>query len=251
MKTHTIFTAFVSVVIVAGVAMAVDSGASARQGSLFNGDSGKRLEAVHQGGPRLLSLGVSSLSQKRDIDNDNIGGTQNWQVRHLLCYVGFDVFPWLTVEGGAGQSTVTQNGISGDSDFEWMSGGQIRLLDYMLTEPPAGNDAYWFGVDLNGQYSMSQSSDIKWAEVFGSMTMSLTTRPERYGFMDRIGLYFGPAYSAIRGKDHGLLGGDITEKQSTGFVGGLVLVPSDNFTIKLEVQSFGSMSMGGSVGFHF
>jgi hypothetical protein len=251
MKTHTFLAAFVTLVTLTGVAMAVDMGASARQGSLFNGDSGKRLEAVHQGGPRLLSVGVSSLLQKREMDYDNLPGLQKWDARHLMVSVGFDVFPWLTAEGGIGQSSLNENSVDQGSDVEWMGGGQIRLLDYMLTEPPIGNDAYWFGLDLGARYSAAQAGDLKWGEMFGSVTMSFTVRPERYGFMDRISLYFGPAYSDIRGKDSGLFGGDISADQSTGFIGGVVLVPSDNFTIKLEAQSFGEMSMGASFGFHF
>lgn len=239
----------------AASALAVEPGASARQGALFNGDSGDRVDAVYEGGPRALSVSIVSLYQKRDVKYGDSSFATEWRIRHLYSAVGYDVLPWLTVEAGIGQSDLSSNGDTRDSDLEWMGGAEFRLMDYMLIEPPVGDDTYWFGIDGHVQYTGSQSEglqgDLDWAEWFGSLTASLTTRPERYGFMDRISLFFGPAYSVIRGKQSGGFGGDIEEDQAIGYVGGLVFVPSDNFTIKLGAQQFDAMSFGGSVGFHF
>ena len=255
MKTHSSFATVIAVFAMALPALAVDSGASARQGSLFNGDSGDRVEAVYEGGPRPLSISISSQYQKRGVVYGDSDFTTEWSVRHLYSSIGYDIRPWLTVEGGIGQSDLSSDGDTRDSDLEWMGGLQFRLMDYMLVEPPIGDDTYWFGLDGHVQYTGSQSEggqgDIDWAEWFGSLTASLTTRPERYGFMDRITLYFGPAYSMIRGKESGGFGRDIEEDQAIGFIGGLVFVPSDNISIKLEAQQFDETSIGASIGFHF
>jgi hypothetical protein len=252
MKTNIFLSTAVTVFALAASALAVDGGSSARQGSLFDGESGKRLEALYEGGPRLFSLGVYFQNQERGVSRDDSDFVTDWTVRHLMTYVGLDLRPWLTVQGGIGQSSLDVNGSERDSDMEWMGGAQIRLLDYMLIEPIIGDDTYWFGLDSNFQYTGSRSDapegDITWAEMFGSLTMSLTSRPERYGFMDRISLYFGPAFSMIRGRDDN---DDFSEDKSLGFVGGLQFMPSDNLTFKLELQHFDETSFGGGVGFHF
>lgn len=251
MKTNALLSTVVIVLAWVTSALAVDGGSSARQGSLFNGESGPRLDAVYAGGPRLFSVGAYSLYQKRAMSDDSDFVT-DWRIRNLMTYVGFDVRPWLTIQGGVGQSDLSVAGDSRDAGFEWMGGAKLRLLDYMLLEPIVGDDTYWFGLGSTLRYTSSKSEgfadDITWGEMFGSLTMSLTSRPERYGFMDRISLYFGPAVSMIRGKDGNT---DVTEDQSTGFVLGLQFVPSDNITLTLEAQQFDSMSVGGGVGLHF
>jgi opacity protein-like surface antigen len=251
MKTYTFLSTVVTVFALATSALAVDGGSSARQGSLFNGESGPRLDTVYEGGPHRFSIGAYSLNQKRSITDDG-DFAADWSVRHLMTYVGFDVQPWLTIQGGIGQSDLSVEGDSRDSDLEWMGGAQVRLLDYMLLEPIIGDDTYWFGLDSKFQYTSSKSEglrdDLTWGEMFASLTLSLTSRPERYGFMDRISLFFGPAVSLIRGKEGDT---DITEDQSFGFVGGLQFVPTDNLTFKFEIQQFGDMTIGGGVGLHF
>lgn len=251
MKTYTFLSTVVTVFALATSALAVDGGSSARQGSLFNGESGPRLDTVYEGGPHLFSIGAYSLSQKRSVTDDG-DFDADWSVRHLMTYVGFDVRPWLTIQGGIGQSDLSVEGDSRDADLEWMGGAQVRLLDYMLLEPIIGDDTYWFGLDSKFQYTSSKSEgfrdDITWGEMFASLTLSLTSRPERYGFMDRISLFFGPAVSLIRGKEGDT---DITEDKSFGFVGGLQFMPSDNITLKFEVQQFDDMTIGGGVGLHF
>ena len=251
MKTNTTLSAIASLLAFALPVLALDGGNSARQGALFSGESGERNEAVYDGGPHILSVGVTSEYQKRGItdDRDNL---KVYNIQHLMAYLGCDVTSWLTVEGGIGQSKVGNLDDNRSADTEWMGGLRLRLLDYMLIEAPAGEDTYWFGLDSHIQYTGSKSDgrqgDIKWGEAFGSLTMSFTTRPERYGFMDRISLFVGPAVSLIRGtKD----GDDIEEDQAIGFVGGLQFVPSDNFTIKVEAQQFDKTSAGVSASFHF
>jgi hypothetical protein len=251
MKTNTFLSMAVTFFALAASALAVDGGSSARQGSLFNGESGKRLEAEYEGGPRLFSIGAYSQYQKRGIVHDDDFVT-DWSVRHLMTYLGLDLLPWLTVQGGIGQSSLSLEGESRDADIEWMAGAQIRILDYMLLDPIVGDDTYWFALDSTLQYNASRSEgfggDVTWGEMFGDLTMSLTSRPERFGFMDRISLYFGPALSMIRGTDDR---GDFSEDKSVGFVAGLQFMPSDNLTFKVELQHFDELSIGGGIGFHF
>jgi hypothetical protein len=253
MNTKACFSTVVTYFVLASFALAMEGGASARQGSLFNGDSEKRVDAVYDGGPHIFSIGAYAQYQKRAVIYGDGDIPTDWSVNHLMTYLGLDLGSWLTIQGGVGQSTLTVAGDeSRDADLEWMGGAQARLLDYMLLEPIIGDDTYWFGLDLNLKYTGSRSEgfgdETLWNETFGSLTMSLTSRPERYGFMDRISLYFGPAVSVIRGTQ-----GDeaISEDKPMGFVGGLMFAPSDNFTFNLEMQSFGDMSFGGGVGLHF
>lgn len=251
MKTNTLLSSVIAIVGVAASALAIEGGNSARQGALFNGESGDRVEALYAGGPHIFSVGAYGQYQERSVQDDN-DLTQKLSIRHLMTYLGCDVLPWLTLQAGIGQSDLSGLGDDRDEDIEWMGGAQLRLMDYMLIEPPIGEDTYWFGLDSNLRYTGSESDgfqgDVKWGEFFGSVTLSLTTRPERYGFVDRISIFFGPAVSFIRGT---VDDEDISEDQSIGFVGGLQIVPSDNLTFRVEAEQFDDTSFGGSVAFHF
>jgi opacity protein-like surface antigen len=233
---------------------AVDSGTTASQGALFGGQSLTKPEAIYEGGPSMLSVGISYFQQKRDMTaGDNDAGKEAWKVNHALGYLGYDVLSWLTVEAGAGQGKISAGEQDFDADFEWMAGAQVRLMDYLALDPVVGQDPYWVG--LNGQLQYLSTStdgdfggDVEWNEFFGAVTLSLTSRPEIYGFVNRVGIYMGPAFSKIDAKQGGQ---DFDEDSSFGFIGGLTVNPSDNLTLKFELQGFGQTSFGASLGFHF
>jgi hypothetical protein len=255
MKTHILASAIVLTCSLGVSAMAAMSGGTAgSQGAIFTGQTTAKAEPIYEGGPQRFGFGAYYFDQRRDMSGGSIPGDQEWKVQHLMGYVGYDVLPWLTVEAGVGQSKldIEEEG-GGEEDVEWMAGAQVRLLDHMALDPVVGEDAYWVGLDGQIHYAGTTferdfGGDIDWHELFGAITVSFTARPEVSGFVNRVGLYFGPAFSMISADQDGE---DADEDQSFGLIGGLTVNPSDNVSLKIEVQGFGNASLGAAVGFHF
>jgi opacity protein-like surface antigen len=248
MKTYVSLLTVISFMAISSSVMASGADSSAYQGALFNGDSTKFYDTVHSGGPRLLSIGVGVQQQKRAMQSDF--GTTDIKINHLTGTLGIDVTKWLTVYCGAGEADYSTPNVNKSSNFEWLAGGTIRALDFMVLEPWNDIDQYWVGVDLNSFYRNTTVDDT-WSasskdlsEVFASLTMSFYSKNDKYGLWDRIGFYFGPAFSTLSLDNR-------SEDQAFGIIGGLQLNPNPNFSIKLEVQKFDSMGMGASCGFHF
>jgi len=252
MKTYSYILSWLIVAMFTFSASAM-SGSSLQQGSLLNGDSAKSYDVIHDGGPRVLSVGAYVANQKRGMDAN--GTVSDWEISHMIAYLGLDLTSWLTVIGGAGQSDLSIQGDTRDSDFEWLGGIQVRFLNYMVLDPLFGDNAYWVSIDTDihsiGSTSEGINSDVTWLEIFGSLTMSMTIDTERGGLLDRISIFAGPAYSSITATDSDGFSADMNEDQATGFVGGIQIDPSENVTLRLEFQQFDSSSVGGSLTFHF
>ena len=238
---------FLSSVAISTSVFASGADTSAYQGALFNGDSTKFFDTIHSGGPRAISVGAGMEQTKRTMNSDN-GFKEDYKINHLTGILGIDLTKWLTVYGGAGQADVSTANSDKSSNFEWTAGGTVRALDYMVLEPWNDIDQYWVGLDLNSFYR-NTSVDDNWksenlSEIFGSVTMSFYTRPEKPGIWDRLGFYVGPAVSLLSK-------GNASEDQLFGFVGGLQLNPNPNMAIRIQFQKFDDVGMGANILFHF
>ena len=249
MKTYVNLLSVLSCVAMSASVMASGADSSAYQGALFNGDSTRFADAIHSGGPRKVSLGISVQQQNRALKSD-FGGATDTKINHLLATVGYDVTKWLTLYGGAGEADVDSGNGKQGSNAEWLFGGTVRALDFMVLEPWNDIDNYWVGVDVNSFYRNVRLKD-NWggsgknlSELFASVTMSFYSRPEKPGIWDRLGFYFGPAISTLSMSDR-------NEDQMFGLIGGLQLNPNPNMGFKLEVQKFEGVGLGASFNFHF
>jgi len=253
MNKNTLLSLAVFLSALASSAVAMSGDTSAYQGSLFREESPKPYQALYNGSPRFLSIGGYYELEKRGIDIN--GGVQNWEIDHGVGYIGVDLARWLTVRVGGGADTLRVDGSRGGSDVEWIGNGTLRLLDYYAMDPIIGEDSYWLAINLEGQYTGARakapSGDITWNEISTALLFSLTTQTERWGFLDRISLYGGPAYSAIAGNNDNGFGANIREDKSVGLVVGLAFGLSDNFTITTEIQNYGDTSFGLGASFHF
>ena len=249
MKTYSYVLSWLLITLFSFSASAM-SGYSLQQGSLFNGDSTAAYDTMHDGGPRALSVGAYIASQKRGMQDGN--RVSDWEISHMICYLGLDLTSWLTILGGVGQSELSINNDNRDSDFEWLGGLQMRVLDYMVLD---SEDPWRLAVDADfrgiGSSSEGMNDDVTWLELFGSLTMSMTVHTERGGFLDSISIFAGPAYSAITATNGDGFGADLTEDKATGFVGGIQFNPNANTTLRIEYQHFDDSSVGGSFTFHF
>ena len=254
MKTYAYILTILAAAMVSAKTFASGADSSAYQGSLFNGDSTKFFDTAHSGGPRLISVGAGVQQQKRGMEYGNGLSGSDLEVNHMAVTLGVDVTKWLTIYGGAGGADVNlgnQNLGSENSNYsgEWLVGGQVRMMDFMVLEPWNDIDQYWVGLDLNSFFrntkvDTGRSSSDSLSEIFASLTMSFYSKPEKPGAWDRVGFYIGPAFSAL---DFG----NQSESQMIGLIGGLQLNPSPNIGIKLELQEFDALGMGASVAFHF
>lgn len=249
MKTYTCLLSILYCVAMSTSVMASGTDSSAYQGALFNGDSTRFADSVHSGGPRPLSLGVSVQQQNRALKSD-FGGATDTKINHLLATAGWDVTKWLTLYGGAGEADFNSGNIKQGSNFEWLFGGTIRMLDFMVLEPWNDIDNYWIGVDANSFFRTvgieddwsGSSKDL--SELFVSLTMSVYSKPEKPGSWNRLGFYFGPAISTLSMDGR-------SEDQMFGLIGGFQLNPNPNMGIKLELQKFEGVGLGASFNFHF
>lgn len=247
MKKNTFFCTFMLVLAMTASAWALSAGTSASQGAAFNTESQKTRESIFSGAPTRLAFGGYTLHQKRGVD---VGGTvEKWKIEHWVAYATLDITSWLTILGGGGQSDLTRGGESSDGDTEWVAGGTLRLLDYFAMDPIIGEDPYWFSINVDGQYTGAKAGDVDWSEFYGDVLLNITSRTERWGFMDSITLYFGPAFSVIEGTNP--FNNDLSQDQTVGFVAGLAFNPSDNLTLKTELQNFDDTSWGIGATFHF
>ena len=247
MKTNTVLSASMLVLAMTASAWAISPGTSASQGSAFSKESQMTRESLFNGAPTRLGFGGYYADQKRGIDVR--GNVQDWQVRHTVGYVTVDIAPWLTLLGGGGESDLTRDGVSGDGDAEWIAGGTVRLFNYFAMDPIVGEDPYWLSIDLDTQYTGAKAGDLLWNELYSALLFNITAHTERWGFMDRVTLYIGPAYSVIGGSDDS--DSDIREDQSFGLVVGVAFSPSDNLTIKTELQHFDDTTWGLGASYHF
>jgi len=249
MKTYAYILTVLAVAMVGTYTFASGADSSAYQGALFSGDSTKFADVVHSGGPRLFSVGVDFQGLKREMEYDNGFSGSALKVNHLAGILGFDATKWLTVYGGAGEADVNLGGNNHSANFEWLAGGKIRMLDYLVLEPWNDIDQYWVGLDFNSFFRNTtvdngNLSSENLSEVFTSMTMSFYSRPEKPGAWDRVGFYVGPALSLLSF-------GNQSEHQSVGIIGGLQLNPSPNVSLKIEVQKFDDVGLGAGAAFHF
>lgn len=243
MKTYAWFYFALAVITISSSALASGVDTSAYQGALFNGDSTKFNDAVHNSGPHFLSVGIDLSQQKRKMDD-----LDTFKCNRLTGILGIDLTKWLTVYGGAGEADISSDRFNKGSNFEWLAGGTLRAMDYMVLEPWNDIDNYWIGLDFNSFYR-NTSVDSGWiteslSEIFGSMTFSVYNRPEKPNLWDRLGFYVGPAVSFLSK-------GDASEDQAFGFIGGLQLNPTPNVALKLEFQKFDDVGIGANVMFHF
>lgn len=247
MKTNSLLSVSLLVLAMAAPAWAISPGTSASQGSAFRKESQKTYEGIFNGAPTRLGFGAYYFQQNRTID---VGGSlQDWEIQHTVGYVTLDITPWLTLLGGGGGSDLTRGNRDGDGDAEWLAGGTLRIFNYFAMDPIIGEDPYWLSIDLDGQYTGATAGDLLWNEIYSALLLNITSHTERWGFMDRITLYLGPAYSVIGGSDD--FDDDIREDKALGFVAGVGFGVSDNLTIKTELQKFDGTSWGLGASFHF
>ena len=232
-----------------------ESGAMATQGYLSYGASTSPTDGDFFGGPHRWSLGAFMDHDLRPV---TIGGEKDtWQNDRLMAFVGFDPLTWITLQAGAGSSSLDLGDGSRDNKAEWQLALRLRLLEYMIVDPPIGNEPYWLGIEAMGRFDHGRSDgelgigNIEWDQYDAALTFHLSSRPERWMTVDKIDIFAGPGVSTLDGTRKGGVSGNIRADNEFGFVGGLVFTLGSNFSLGVNVADFGDLSYGGEVVFHF
>jgi hypothetical protein len=208
--------------------------------------------------PLPLSIGLYGMNQKRELSFSD-DGVKVGTLRHIGAILGVDATSWLTIQALAGSSDIDPGMAEVgriDGDVEWGMGIKARLINWQV-EPIMGNIS-WIRFDASACYRNAAADDgdnkANWQEGYSDFTVSLvTTPPKKDETVRSISIFAGPAVSWIDGTLETAEGGssDFSEEQLIGYTAGIVMVPHDNISLKLEAQFFKKVSYGAAVGFHF
>ncbi len=254
MKIIPILSAVIITAATVSAFAATESGAMATQGYLSYGSSTAPKDGDFFGGPHRWSFGGFMDHDQRPV---TIGGLKDtWQNDRMMAFVGFDPLSWITLQAAVGSSSLALGDGSRDDKTEWQAVLRLRLLEYMIVDPPVGNEPYWLGIEAMGRFDRGQSGggmgDIDWNQYDAALTFHLSTRPERWMAVDKIDLYAGPGVSVLDGTRKGFVSDtDISEDHAVGLVGGLIFSLGSNFSLGLNLAAFGNLSYGGELAFHF
>ena len=235
-------------------AATTDSGALGTQGYLVYGSTSAAKDGDFFGGPSRCSFGVAMDHDQRPVTVD--GFKETWKNDSLLVYLGYDPVSWATLQAGVGQTRLDIEDGGRDQKTEWSVGLRLRVLEYLILDPPLGNEPYWLGIEAAGRFSRGLSDGglgkVSWNQWDGSLTAHLTSKPERRQLLNKIDLFAGPGVSLIDGKREAFRGSDdISEEQAFGILGGLGFYFGSNVSLTFNVASFGDLSYGGELAFHF
>lgn len=220
-----------------------------------DGVSEVHLDPVAHGGPRKWSFGVYAEAARRRLENERIPSRRtDWDAESLLMFVGYDALPYLTLLGGMGSSEAEVGGVSYGSDVGWLLGARVRMLDFLAFDPMKGSDLYWCRIDSALHYQTSESDnrgrELDWREVRGTLTASFVSRPSQLGYLDAVGVYFGPAYSRLKARETNQR--ERWEgRDAFGMVAGVFMNPGRHTMMKFEVSRFERNSFNFAAGFHF
>lgn len=202
--------------------------------------------------PTPFHAGAFFRNHDRTINLDR-GGTYKLNHDRAGGFVAYDVFRWLAVYGMA---AYTWNGFDElgdrkDNSTVFGAGAWINILDTELIDGLALENR--FRIDANAQFLLCDSEifseDIKYTEIYGSLTASLVNEivGNKSMWPEAIGVFFGPVYTAWDSDDFE------TEYDDMGFAVGLdvYLTRRAILSAAYEVYEKGENATGITVGIRF
>ncbi len=220
-----------------------------------DGVSELHLDPVLHGGPKKWSFGAYAEFQRRRVELDNLGSrSADWDAETMMMFIGYDVLPQITLLAGVGSSDLDIGSVNYGSDASGLLAARMRLLDYLVFDPLQRANLYYCRIDTVIHYQASNADrglrELSWSEVRGALTASFVTRPHRLGYFDSAGIYFGPAFSRLRGSDTNPR--ERWEgKDDFGIVAGAFMNPGRHTMLKMELARFERNSFNFAAGFHF
>lgn len=256
MKTYFMLAVVLAVNCCLLVSPSAGAGADSPRDSMVHADSLDR-----------ISVGVAYEKQKRDVE-DTFGHTGLLESRHLYGFLAVDIFPWLTVRGGGGQTEVKPGKLMdyGDEGDLWMAGVRLNLWQHDVTAPAylacrcrvQASGSYWeHDTDFYGE-------DLEWDEKRVALLFQAESFVESYGRGMRVYPYSvifsaGPVYSEVdvdmdavpawAVPTSGRL--ELEEDDSLGILASVDVNFAYNFSMGWQTRFFDEWTHGVNLAFHF
>lgn len=134
---------------------------------------------------------------------------------HALAYAAYDIFPWMSIYGLAGQTDCQEKRFNRSDDaFEFGVGAWFNLLDHDTFEHLTTIQR--FRINSTFQYSMFKNDHVTWGELLGNVTFGITHEVigSKFFWPESFTLYAGPSLNVLISDDY---------DQSSSGVLGLVL----------------------------
>ena len=194
------------------------------------------------------SVGLYHGVQKRDMTSGIGSGV--FEMRRQFVRVGYNVQPWLSIFGGAGQAEMKPSGSPShlDSDSEYHYGVHVRLVDHEFEDVKMVEN--YVRIDLTYMVSDSDNDDFSWEEDSASLMFSFVNELGRDQIYTphSIGLFAGPYWSDI---DASVGSFAFSEQDDLGLVAGLNIYFNPHFSFQWELQMFEENSSQLGLRFRF
>lgn len=252
MKTYTFPLAVVSALLLASFAVA--GGADSPRASL--------MEAPDLG---VLSVGVAWEKGERSMIGNRFGA-QILETRDIFATVSLDLFPWLTVVGGWGESEIKPAPTLSylDSNPMWLAGLRFNILEHAVTEPRfLANMLRLQGLVMMTEHEGEFIGDnVEWTETRCALTARAEVFPVQWA-VDREQVPFsteffvGPVYSTVDGDflptddDPLNANADFEEDDNVGVIYGVDVNIAGHFSAGYEGRQFNNGTHILNVVFHF
>ena len=211
----------------------------------------------------FLSIGAAWEKGKRNMDGD-LYGEQIMESRDLYATLSIDVFPWLTVFGGGGQTEVKPSPQMAYLEQEpmWLGGVRLNLFEHEVLAPSFFESivrlqAQGMVVEHDGEF---QGENVEWTENRYSVTVRIEVFPEQWR-IDRekepfsAEFFVGPVFSEVKG-DALPMGGVIAnnrfeETDDVGIMMGFDINIAPQFSVGYEARLFENGIHNINGAFHF
>jgi hypothetical protein len=211
-----------------------------------------------------LSVGVSWEKSKRRMQGQPFG-EQTLESRDLYATFSVDLFPWMTVFGGAGQTEVKPAPQLAylESEPMWLGGARLNLFEHDILRPAFLESI--FRIQLLGMVVEHEGEfagrDVEWTEYRYAAMARLEVFPEQWA-IDReqvpfsVDFFAGPVMSDIKG-DYLPRGADIPpnddfkENDDVGFLLGFDINVARHFSVGYEARVFERGAHNINAAFHF
>lgn len=196
---------------------------------------------------------------ERDMKLDQ-DGVAALKANQFMLGVGYDMASWLTASLAAGGTDAKLNGLSSYDQYRLSYLLKLNANIWNIVMKPVR--VSFRGLAEFSQQGLGSGSELDWQEFFGAGLVQLDLYPsDKIAAAlnaERLSLYAGPAFSAVRGTwDNGANKQDFDEDSSFGALAGLDMHLTESVTLGAQVRGFSASDSGynatwiGSLAYHF
>lgn len=172
-------------------------------------------------------------------------------VNRIVPYVGYDVFPWVTVYGLVGYSEMKlEDNLSwtdSDTAVEWGIGAWLNVLDHDALD--FNNLCDRFRVQAALQYSVIKNDHVNYGEFSANLTFGIVNeiRGTKELWPENIAIYAGPCVNSVCCDDF-----DQKSDNALGLVLGTDIQISERISVGGSIEVYqDDKAYGGTVSVRF